>query len=576
MFLKSLDIIVNNETIRNLRFQKGINFIVDETPSKDNSTISGNNVGKTTVLKLINFCLGGNGKEIYTSTEDKKTEDKFVKEYLVDNNVKIVLKLKDDLENEKSNEIEIIRNFISKGKKKLLKLNGINCTSEEDFKDKLKKLIFSDINTDKPSFKQLISHNIRYSDLRINNTLKILDNNSKLSEYQSLYLSMLGLYYDISELQLLNKELSTEMDFKNRLEKEKTKNEYETILNVLKNEIQQLEEEKSKIGLREDFQTVFSELKSVKEKVSILSTRISNLDLKKSLIEESISDFECQKSDIDAKTVERLYNNVKKDIPNISKKFEELLKFHNLMIIEHISNNNLELKKINDLIKHEAIKLNSLLEKDKNLSDRLLKSKSYSDIENLVSELNTKYEQKGQYETSLAQIKKSEEKIAKLNANYNNLNKGIMSEEFEELLKKQRDIFNGYFSAVSSELYNESSAINYEIKEDKKTKKQFYDFSVVDINMSSGKKQGEILCFDIAYILFADNQNIKCLHFLLNDKKELMHSNQLINVSNYILDKNVQLVLSILEDKLPDELKDEKYYVVKLSQDDKLFRIEGN
>jgi hypothetical protein len=73
-----------------------------------------------------------------------------------------------------------------------------------------------------------------------------------------------------------------------------------------------------------------------------------------------------------------------------------------------------------------------------------------------------------------------------------------------------------------------------------------------------------------------NSENIPCLHFLLNDKKELMHDNQLVSVEKYISDKNIQLVASILKDKLPDELKNEKYYVVKLSQEDKLFRIEEN
>ncbi|WP_277991732.1 DUF2326 domain-containing protein [Clostridium botulinum] len=55
-----------------------------------------------------------------------------------------------------------------------------------------------------------------------------------------------------------------------------------------------------------------------------------------------------------------------------------------------------------------------------------------------------------------------------------------------------------------------------------------------------------------------------------------MHDNQLLKVSDYIKDKNIQLVISILKDKLPQKLKDEKYYVVSLSQDDKLFKIENS
>lgn len=42
----------------------------------------------------------------------------------------------------------------------------------------------------------------------------------------------------------------------------------------------------------------------------------------------------------------------------------------------------------------------------------------------------------------------------------------------------------------------------------------------------SGKKQGEIICFDLAYAKFADKNDIPCLHFNLYDKMELAHGNQ--------------------------------------------------
>ena len=65
------------------------------------------------------------------------------------------------------------------------------------------------------------------------------------------------------------------------------------------------------------------------------------------------------------------------------------------------------------------------------------------------------------------------------------------------------------------------------------------------------------------------------MHFILNDKKELMHDNQLVKLADISNRENIQFVASILEDKLPETLKNEDYYVVRLSQGDKLFRIEN-
>ena len=54
----------------------------------------------------------------------------------------------------------------------------------------------------------------------------------------------------------------------------------------------------------------------------------------------------------------------------------------------------------------------------------------------------------------------------------------------------------------------------------------------------------------------------------------MVHDNQLVNVMDYVSDKNVQFVASILKDKLPDKLRKEEFYVIELSQDNKLLRIE--
>lgn len=55
-----------------------------------------------------------------------------------------------------------------------------------------------------------------------------------------------------------------------------------------------------------------------------------------------------------------------------------------------------------------------------------------------------------------------------------------------------------------------------------------------------------------------------------------MHDNQLVKIAQITNIENIQFVASILEYKLPPALQNEAYYVVKLSQNDKLFRIESH
>ena len=167
-----------------------------------------------------------------------------------------------------------------------------------------------------------------------------------------------------------------------------------------------------------------------------------------------------------------------------------------------------------------------------------------------------------------------------MDSNINDLNDEIksidallFSNDFEEILKVQIKKFNKYFSAISQELYGEKYALKYD-KVINKNNQQIYKFSAFNANMSSGKKQGEILCFDLAYIIFADKESLPCLHFLLNDKKELMHDNQLVKVAEFVHDKDIQLVVSILRDKLPEKVIEHAHVAIELSQDSKLFKIE--
>ena len=153
------------------------------------------------------------------------------------------------------------------------------------------------------------------------------------------------------------------------------------------------------------------------------------------------------------------------------------------------------------------------------------------------------------------------------------MEKQLFSNSFETIVKHQLNKFNSIFSDISERMYGEKYIITHEISTNKQGQ-NMYKFTSLNANLSSGKKQGEIICFDIAYTIFADQNNIPCLHFLLNDKKELMHENQLLKISEIIEQNNIQFVASILKDKIPSEWHSKDYFILELSQNDKLFRIE--
>lgn len=573
MFIEKLKISTKYETIREMNFHGGMNLIIDNTPLKDDLKSTGNNVGKTTVLKLICFCLGGEGKDIYTDEENKNKGYEEVKKFLIDKEVLITLTLRHGFDLQKNDKLVIERNFLS-GKKAIRKINGEQIL-KKDFESELLSRIFPEQKNEKPSFRQIISHNIRYKDNSINKTLKTLDSYTSDVEYETLYLYLLGCGFDSgAKKQALTNQIKQEKAYKERIEKKQKKNSYEVALAIIEDEILELKNKKSLLNINENFEEDLNRLNDIKYKINRLSSVITKLEIRRDMIVEAKVEMEKDVSSIDLNQLKLLYSESKEYISDLHKTFEDLVVYHNKMIVEKISFITKELPSLNDRIENEKSKLKVLLSDEKKLSSKISKSDSFNDLENIISELNEKYRLKGEYENTISQINEVDSNLENIENELENIDQYLYSSDFQEQLKKQITKFNKYFSAVSYELYGEKYALTYDIVNNKKTNKPVYKFSTFNSNMSSGKKQGEILCFDLAYIMFADEEGISCLHFLLNDKKELMHDNQLLKVADFIMGKDIQLVVSILKDKLPDDLLNKANVVVELSQDDKLFRIE--
>lgn len=571
MFLKSLLISTPTKEIREILFHKGLNLIVDETPSGDTRT--GNNVGKTTVLRLIDFCLGRDGSVVFKDPENKREMYQLVKDYLIDNKVIITLTLVDDLDAPQY-QVEISRNFLAR-KEAICKINGVDI-NKTDFERCLGDVIFPSIKVEKPTFRQIIAHNVRYEDIRLNNTLDILNSFTKLEEYETLYLFLFGCDYDEgNRREELIANIKSESNYKKRLEKRGTKNSYKVALQDIDREIAKLEQKKSALNINPQLDHDLDELTSVKENLNRVSSDITSLRIRRDVIYDSINDFNQQRFDVDVAQLRLIYKQAEALMPKIQHTFEDMVNYHNKMLSNKARFMEEEIPSLNEKLVSLQSLFISLREKEQNLSERITSSSTFEDLEKVISDLNEQYTRKGEYGAILSQIEAVEEAIDKFNEDLYNIDNGLFSTDFKTKVDDQLSKFNDIFSEISDELYDE----RYSVKEDvvKNNKGQLvYKFSVIGTNLSSGKKQGEISCFDIAYTLFADQESIPCLHFILNDKKELMHDNQLVKLARIANRENIQFVASILEDKLPVELRNEEYYIVKLSQNDKLLKIENS
>jgi len=140
----------------------------------------------------------------------------------------------------------------------------------------------------------------------------------------------------------------------------------------------------------------------------------------------------------------------------------------------------------------------------------------------------------------------------------------------DDLIQERIAEFNVFFSDISSRLDGVHSMLSADNPDG------IYKFTIGNIegNPGTGGKKSQMASFDLAYIKFADSIDLPCLHFILQDQIENVHSNQITNLLTEIVSEvNCQYVLPVLRDKLPKDIDISSMEILSLSQASKLFKI---
>ena len=566
MFLANLKIEKKEGTIRDISFHKGINFIVDETPNIASPQATGNNVGKTTVLRLVDFCFGADGKSIYKDSEFKNQPNTTVENFLKEKEVVISITLVDNLDKPQQ-KIVIRRNFLSRSKK-LQEVNGENITNNKEFEQTLKELIFN-TTVKEPRFRQIISKNIRDEKNKMTNIVRVLNSFASNEVYEALFLFWLGISTDdLEEKQRLSEEKKREEHFQRRLKKEGELSLIEQQLSFLNDKINELEQTKSSFNLNENYATDLDSLNGTRLDLNKLSSELSRLEMRKGLIIESKEELESEVSSIDTTQVATLYNKAKSLIPDIQASFEDTVRFHNELISEKLEYITKELPELTQSIDRLKNEITTLRSKENKLTVALQKSGVAEDLERIVSELNRQFERKGNLEEQKRLWVSSNEKLEQIESELSSINIGISSKD--QLIQTRIREFNKYFSEMSNRLYGEYYLLSSQNND------KGYNLIVTNIegNPSTGKKKGQIAAFDFAYIQFAQALEINHLHFIMHDQIENIHDNQINTIVQVANSLNAQFIVPVLRDKIPSNIDINQYEVLSLSQSEKLFKLD--
>jgi len=566
MFIEKLIITSHtSKIIREVNFNpKGLNLIVGLS-DKNGST---NDIGKTTLIRCIDFCLNGKLEQLYIDKEFRNSINQEVYDFLAKQQPTFTIIFKE--ESTKYNyEISRTVAFV-KEKFKIdnnITVNGIKI--EGNFEVELKKYFFNNLEK-KPTFRQLVPKFIRKDEQQISNVLKYLHSTTSNIDYEKIHLFLFGfsakkLLQDKSELEHKLKNLKKS---KEALASRFTVTDLKQILEITKKDLAKLYKARDSFQLDDKYELEEQELKYLQLELIKLEKIISDYQLKKTL---SINKLEELKEGIfenDTRALKLLYDEAKFYSKDLHKTFDDVVHFHNKMIENEIEYITSKIKKYDEKLFEYIENRDKYSKQYSELMKKLSKTGSLAEYTKLNEQIEKIAEKKGRDEKLLDELesienelKGFEDKLLKakqeLDSNLSDFDKKLI-------------IFNNSFSTYSKELYDKEYFLSYDKDEDPI---KFYTKNVGG-NQGSGKKQAIISAFDLAYIDFINELKLSFPHFVAHDKVELIDIDKLKNLFDISNKINGQYIVPIIEDKIESILSDfEKNIILRLSEKDKFFGI---
>jgi uncharacterized protein YydD (DUF2326 family) len=564
MLLERLVISSKNGVIRDIPFKlQGLNLIIDTTPISDNSTISGNNVGKTTFIRSIDFCFGSDGKDIYVDKENK-TDNELVKKFLVENEVSFALTLL----NKDSKRTILRRSFSSTND---LIVDDTKYDDITSYKKKVLDLLFHiSASESKISLRDIIKKFVRSDLFSESNIYRILHTSKKDSAYEAMYLLLFG--FPNQEVITTRLTISDKID---TLKKELRKISGKSNLPRLQNRLFQLQgviDEREKqiknIDLPKTYEALIEKLKGLKSKTAELSSAVGTLNTKISLSQKTRNELIHSESKIDPTAINKLYEEAKLLLGNLQKPFEDVLAFHNKMVsnkLKFVEQHIAKLEQERNTNKHE---LDKLLREQSHVLRLLDDTGTFDDLIKIREEVNLLYVEKGKLVQQIDIIQNLQSEIEAKTTEFNEIN--LTFETFlEDLNKNITDVFNKYFTHYTNKTHGEKLYIYYDAEERK------FFFDNLEGNVGDGYKKTEIIAFDLAFINYFNDLGLEFPKFVLHDKLEIVHQNQIQSTFDIANSVNGQFIVSVLRERisfLGDEYIESKK-ILELSQDNKFFKI---
>lgn len=554
------------EMIREITFnQNGLNLIVDTTSEIQQE--SGNSVGKSTVIHIIDICLNSSSLSKLYKSRDAQGEHTLLKQLVEENKVQATLEITDN-----GTVYSFTRSLYTRGPR-LFNNKSVTVKKYEGY---LKELLFNS-KEDKPSFRQLISKFVRNDDNQLNNVIYYLTSTSYVV-YEAIYFFLLRINGEniVSERQNLEEKLAKLENKASIYQKDPnipSLDQIEQGLLFIETEIRILLDKRGQIDYIDLYNNELDKNSKINTELDALTSEIELLEFDRNIIRQSISMINESKSSIDINVIKQIYLDAAAFNEKLNKKFEDVLEFHNQMVDNRSKFVEKQLEKVELKIKPLKLRRKELINLKKGISIDLLDGGLLSELNKINLEIENLNIKKGEFLKAREIQESLRDEFETINEALQKIN--LATQYTDHLIPINE--FNNAFSTYSEKLYGEKYILYFD--SDWRKKKNGRPFSIGNLigNMGTGKQRGLIIAFDLAYLTYAESKGIKTPKFLIYDQLENTHINQLQTIVDLSKEIEGQIIFPILRERISgiDDVDTliEQTKVIELSQDNKFFKI---
>lgn len=565
MQLIYLKVFCDDLLIREIEFKDGINIIT-------NIEDDGNQIGKSTALRVLNFCLGSDGKSMWYDPESR-TKNDAVEDMVTSGRVFFLLDIRVNKINYRiKRKIHKVQQRNRSVQKILSSINDRSFDTNNKFKEALAPILGFSIST--PTYSSIKNRFVRLDKKTASNIYRYLNVNTTDQQYILLY----SYLFDFSGHDDLANEIGLVEEKKQRNDRismllnGRTEQDYKDKLRSIDDDIEILKSKEELFDFKGSQNKGVERLKKIREGIAELTSEISRINIRVSYSKRTIKGYEEKKIDIDADLIEKVYLEAKLILPNIKKSLEETVEFHKQVVSKKVDYLTDKIRDYESSVIIMNNRLNDLLDEEKLLFSTLVGDSHLSGFVVIEKEIQDKREERGRVSVVVDEVKYESSKISDLNVEINRLRE---NNKFQILQLNQKvEVFNKHLKVLSRAIFNDFS-LSFNVGTKSGTNE--IEFSVVNQEKVSGDgaPRAAALAFDMAFVEFVKETGACLPHFTIQDYLEASDQDKLAVLAKLANDNKTQVVVSVLKDKLASlsEKFIHKNSVLTLKKSDKFFKI---